>query len=180
VIDPADKLLQAVLAKTPQCVANFITSQITITLPNRLLAGSQCMTRSIKCICGNDNLNLEAARRKDLRGTCRQEEITTPIPPVYVSCPGCQRYTLLFDPSIHGWHAQINVDDEADDALRLIKCTPHPIKVCVVHAYRNRDGYATLAKSGVHNLEDYFDACAVFVSSSAGENFKELVFCDCS
>ena len=172
-------LLATAFAKAPACMANFTTTQVVITTLNQQLAGSHCVTRSISCQCGNENVNLEAARRKDLRGTCRQEEITTHIPPIYVSCANCQRYSLLFDALIHGWHALTHQNDDADDALRLTKCTTHPCKVYVTHAYRNLDGYETLAKSGVTNLADYFDAIAVFVASSAGENLKEILFYEC-
>jgi hypothetical protein len=175
-----DKSLATRFATAPGCTANFMTSEVSVTLPSQQPAGSHCTTRSIKCICGNDNLNLEAARRKDLRGTCRQEEITTPIPPIYVSCLNCQRYTLLFDPLIHGWLAQTNKDDESDNALRLTRCTTHPGKVYVCFIYQNEARYAQLAAAGIKNIEDYFDRFEVLVSNSGGDNLKQLLSHDCT
>jgi hypothetical protein len=180
VIDAMNNLLQAALAKAPQCMTNFVTSQVNLALLSPQLPGSHAINYAIACPCGNEELNLEAARRKDLRGTCRQEEVITPIAPVYVSCPHCQRHTLLFDPLLHGWRAQMNKDSDSDDALRLIKCTARPCKVYVRYAYNNPAKYQELVAAGVTNLEECFSSFAVLVSSRAGDNLRELLQHDCT
>jgi hypothetical protein len=174
-----NKLLETMFAKTPQCFSKFNTARTNIPLPNQQHAGPEFVTQSISCICGNEHLYLEAARRKELKGVCRKDEIITLIPPVYVGCPKCKSFTLLFDPLIHGWKGMVNEGADSDDVLRLMKCTPNPGRVYVNYAYRNFEKYQQLLASGISNPEDYFDAFTVLFGDSAGANIKEILSCEC-
>jgi hypothetical protein len=174
-----DTLLETLLSKTPKCLARFEIKNANLSLPTQLQNESHFITKSLSCSCGNEHLYLETARRKELKGVCRQDEIITAIPPVYAGCEQCGRLTLLFDPHIHGWNAETNEPDDSEDALRLMKCTPRSGAVYVTYSYRDVKKYRVLATTGIANPEDYFDTFTVLFRERASEKLREILFSDC-
>lgn len=167
-----DHLPESFFDRTPKCLAKFKTSRVSVVLPATQDEASNSVTKSICCICGNEKLYLEAAQHKEVKGVCKVMEFITFDPPVYVVCPACKRYALLFDPLIYGRKSESGESGDSPGDFKLTRCTPKPGKVWVNYSYKN-------LKDGVENPEDYFDSFAVFYSSDSTENIREIVSVAC-
>ncbi len=165
-------LLGTLFERTPKCLSKFKTLQVDIPLPTKQNENSHSVTKSIQCICGSEKLYLDAAQHKEVKGVCRVSEFITFDPPVYVSCSSCKRYTLLFDPLIHGWKSESCESSDSNSDYKLIRCTQKPGSVFVNYSYKN-------LKRDVENPEDYFDTFAVFYSSDSIENLREIISVGC-
>lgn len=170
-----DDLLEMLLEKTPKCFSNFNSSRISIQLPTTWNTGPQFVTKAIQCKCGNEDLYLEAAQHKQMKGVCRKQELITLAPPVYISCKPCKSFRLLFNPLIHGWKGEMDESDNSDSAYTLISCTVRPGRVYVNYSYQNIQNYEQLINNGIENPEDYFDTFTVFHRNPATEDIKEIV-----
>lgn len=174
-----DDFVEALFLKTPECLSKFSMERVNIPLPSHATVGSKDITLLIKCPCGNEHLYLEAARRKDLKGVCKKEEIISLIPPVYVGCTACKRFTLLFDPVIHGWKGEMNEVADTEDVIRLMKCAPSPGKVYVNYSYPAGEKISSLLATGIGNPEDYFDSFSVFFGDGSGGILRKILSYEC-
>ncbi|HET8708335.1 MAG TPA: hypothetical protein VFM46_18655 [Pseudomonadales bacterium] len=174
-----DDFLAALAELTPECLTHFQTARTPLSFSEKSENSRHYVTRAIKCVCGNENLYLEAARKKELRGVCKKEEIISVVPPIYAGCKACKKFTLLFDPQLHGWRAQMQGEDMAEDDYRLMKCTPNPGRVYVAYSYPDERKIAELAMQGINNPQDYFDTFVVLFSDVGSENNKQILFAEC-
>ena len=178
-MDKDENRLLTHLQKIPDCLTQFEITASNWSQPEAQ-GGALSIERSIRCPCGNENLVLQAAQRKELRGVCSKSEIIRFKPPVYVICPACSRTTLLFDPEIHGWNGESGLVRGVESTFTLAKCIPQPGRVRVVITYKDFSVYGQLLEKGVVNIQDYFDSFTLCYFNSADGNFIQVISHSCA
>jgi hypothetical protein len=172
-------LRRSLLDSKPTCLSKFNTKLVDLALPNQLKNRPEFIRQSLACLCGNELLSLEASETKELKGVCTKHEISSVAPPIYVSCPVCKRYSLLFDPFLHGWKGEKGQYIESEEVYKLFRCTDQPGEVFVNYSYQNIDDYQTLFDEGIKNPQDYFDNFTVLYQRSSNEPIRQIFTCMC-
>lgn len=172
-------LTDAIFEKTPNFIAKFTSVSTNISLPTKWNSGPDFITKLIGCVCGNQLLHLQADQKKELRGVCSKSEVISYSPPVYAGCSNCGSTTLIFDPVFHGWNGEMDITDESESPLRLVKCKANPGLIYVNYSYRNIENYESLLASGIQDIENYFDTFTLLYSDSHGKNITEIISSVC-
>jgi len=172
--------LVSLFNKVPECLSRFKIFHADPIFPSDKNRNSVVVAKFVSCICGNENLHLEAAQLKELKGVCSKSEVIRFGPPVYLVCPACSGIALLFDPEIHGWCAELGLWHGAEKHLTMVKCAGQPGRILVHYTYENIAAYEDLLRKGVVNIEDYSDTFSIFQENSARDNLSKIFSVKCT
>jgi hypothetical protein len=172
-------LIRSLLDSKPTCLSKFNTKKMDLDLPGRLKSSPEFISQSLTCLCGNELLSLEASETRELKGVCTKHEVSSVVPPIYVSCKMCKRYSLLFDPFIYGWKGEKGQYIESEEVYKIFRCTDQPGKVFVNYSYQNMDDYQTLLDEGIKKPQDYFDTFTVLYQRASREPIRQVLTCLC-
>lgn len=172
-------LISSLLDSTPTCLAKFIIKPVEWSSLNLPKSSSDFITQSIACTCGNQQLFLDASQTKELKGVCTKHDVSSVAPPIYVSCKACKKYTLLFDPFIHGWKGEKGEHVETEEVYKIFRCTEQAGNIFVRYSYQNMDDYQTLLDGGIQNIQDYFSTFTVLYQKNSSEPIRQIFTCKC-
>ena len=139
--------------RVPSSLKTFVAVDAAVELPARWNTGPEFVTKEIRCGCGCAEFYMRSVARTESRGLFKKRHVTHYDPPFYLSCAGCRRMALLFDPAIHGWDGQMPGASASEIDEGSLSLTPDRGTVVVNYSYQGSDNYEELARNARKDLK---------------------------